>query len=126
MNSRPLHPETLTWTALLGKWISFAKASVALPDDEEGRNWRDSVVAIINLQAVTFALAEIGELVPQDRPVALDRAEMMIDENQKSLERTWGKSIPESLSEIVDDARKAHVLARSIDSPGIPGTSTSD
>ena len=113
----PLHPETLTWTALLGKWVDFAKASVAFSDDQEGQNWRDSVVAIINLQAVTFALAEIGDLIPEDRPVALDRSELMIDENEKSLVGIWGESMPESLLEIVDDARKGHVLAQTIDTP---------
>ena len=38
-----LRPSDLTWTALLARWIEFAKASVALPDDAEGDRWRSSV-----------------------------------------------------------------------------------
>ena len=110
-----IDPRALSWTALLGKWIDFAKASVALPDDAEGRNWRESVVPIINLQAVTFALAEIGDLLPEDRPVALDRAEVMIDENRGQLETTWGDGLPGSLSEIMSDAGHALVVAQAID-----------
>ena len=110
----PLHPETLTWTALLGRWIEFAQASVALPKDAEGERWRDSVPAVINLQAVTFALADVGELVAEDRPVALDRAAVMIDENSGKLAAIWGKGLPESLREINEDARKALSMAHSI------------
>ena len=119
---QPLHPESLTWTALLGKWIEFAKASVALPADAEGASWRASVAPVINLQAVTFALAELGELEPADRPLALDRAEVMIDDNQRTLATTWGDDPPESLVEIILDARSALRLARTAASgPVAPG-----
>jgi hypothetical protein len=38
-NAQPLHPDALTWAGLLGQWLDFARASVALPDDAEGRRW---------------------------------------------------------------------------------------
>ncbi len=111
---QPLHPETLTWTALLGKWVEFAKVSVALPKDVEGEQWRASVVAIINLQAVTFALAEVGDLPEIDRPVALDRAEVLINDNQASLESIWADAMPDSVAEITRDARGALKVAQHI------------
>lgn len=113
---QPLHPEILTWTALLGRWIEFAKASVAIPKDADGENWRKSVPAVINLQAVTFALAELGELAVEDRPVALDRAEVLIDDNTGKLAAIWGTGLPESLLEINADAQKALTMAKSINS----------
>ena len=105
---QPLHPETLTWTALLGKWIEFAQTSVALPRDAEGDRWRASVAPIVNLQAVTFALAELGDLPEVDRPLARDKAEMLIMENESTLETIWTASgLPDSLREITSDARLA-------------------
>ena len=105
---QPLHPETLTWTALLGKWIEFAQTSVALPRDAEGDRWRASVAPIVNLQAVTFALAELGDLPEVDRPLARDKAEMLIMENESTLETIWTASgLPDSLTEITSDARLA-------------------
>lgn len=111
---QPLHPEILTWTALLGRWIDFAKTSVALPRDAEGMRWRQSVAAVINLQAVTFALAELAELAPEDRPLAMDRAAVLIDENVGKLAAIWGNDLPDSLLEINADAQKALTMARSI------------
>ena len=116
--SRPLRPETLTWTALLGKWIEFARASVALPRDGAGGRWRASVAPVINLQAVTFALAEIGELEAADRPVALDRAEVIIDDNHGLLEFVWDNVVPASLAETIADARAALKLAHATASRG--------
>jgi hypothetical protein len=114
----PLHPEVLTWTALLGKWIEFAKASVALPRDGEGGQWRASVASVINLQAVTFALAEIGELPAEDRPVALDRAEVLVNDNRAALTAAWGEGMPASLREAIDDARAALDMAREAEFAG--------
>jgi hypothetical protein len=108
-----LDPTSLTWTALLGRWLDFARASVALPDDAEGACWRDSVVPIINLQAVTFALRELGDLPAVDRPYGRDRAEVLIREHAGLLNAAWrGIPMAETLIEIVDDARTA--LDRSI------------
>ena len=74
----PLHPEALSWTALLTRWIDFARASVAIPESSEGPRWRESVAPVVNLQAVTFALADLDELAEVDRPFALDRAAVLM------------------------------------------------
>lgn len=109
----PLHPETLTWTALLGKWIEFAQASVASPKDAEGDRWRASVAPIVNLQAVIFALAELKDLPAEDRPIALDKSEILIVENADKLELIWGvDQLPDSLVEITRDARLALAAAQ--------------
>ena len=101
-------PEALTWTGLLSKWMEFAQASLALPDDAEGRRWRASVTPIINLQAVTFALGDLAKLDPADRPHARDKAAVLIRENAAALEETWrGESMPALAGEIIDDARAA-------------------
>ncbi|MDY7108979.1 MAG: hypothetical protein SYC29_10125, partial [Planctomycetota bacterium] len=108
-----LHPETLTWTALLGTWMDYARASVAAPKDAEGDRWRAAVPAVINLQAVTFALADLARLPVEDRPLARDRAELLIVDNAAKLHELWrGEEMPESLIEISEDARAA--LERSV------------
>ena len=109
---QPLHPETLTWTALLGKWIEFAQVSVALPGDAEGEKWKQSVVPVINLQAVTFALAELNDLPEADRHLARDKAEILINDNAGKLSELWGKTqLSTSLQEIIADAKAALSLS---------------
>ncbi|UCD76819.1 MAG: hypothetical protein JSV91_07800 [Phycisphaerales bacterium] len=103
-----LHPEALTWTALLGRWMDFAKASLAVPRDAEGDRWRACVPAVINLQAVTFALADLGELPVKERPLGRDKAEMIIRDNARKVRETFrGAVMPDSLAEICADARAA-------------------
>ena len=112
----PLHPETLTWTALLGKWIEFAQASVALPRDVEGDRWRASVVPIVNIQAVTFALAELKDLPEADRPIAWDKAEILISDHASKLGSIWeAGQLPDGLKEIISDARAALSLSATIE-----------
>lgn len=113
---QPLHPETLTWTALLGKWIEFAQTSVALPRDSEGERWRASVAPIVNLQAVTFALAEMKDLPTADRPLARDKAEILISDNAGKLSELWGETqLPATLQEIIADSRVALTLSAQIE-----------
>jgi len=103
-----LHPETLTWTALLAKWMDFARASLAAPKDAEGDRWRAAVPAVINLQAVTFALADLARLPVEERPLGRDRAELLIEANVRAMHELWrGVPLPESLVEIGADARRA-------------------
>jgi len=103
-----LRPESLTWTVLLGRWVEFAKASVALPADDEGARWRGSVAAVINLQAVTFALGDLGRLGSEERALGRDKAEVLIRENAGVLEGVWrGEVMPGSLMELCGDAREA-------------------
>jgi hypothetical protein len=103
-----LSPRELTWAALLSRWVEFAQAAVALPDDAEGEAWRASVPAIINLQAVTFALGEVAELPADERALGLDRAAILIRRGATDLNGAWrGEPMPERVRELIEDARAA-------------------
>ncbi|MFT5423484.1 MAG: hypothetical protein ACI89L_001264 [Phycisphaerales bacterium] len=93
---------------LLSKWSQFAQASLALPDDGDGPAWKASVGHIITLHSVTMALHEIDTLPDEDRPVAIDRAEYLCREATEAIHNQWrGEPLPESLAELIDDARVA-------------------
>ena len=93
----------MTWAALLGKWTEFAQSALALPDDDEGGRLREAVPAIIGLQAVTHALAELDDLEPDERALGIDRAEMLIRKHAGELNTIWrGEEMPEEIIEIVD------------------------
>lgn len=98
----------LTWAALLGRWMEFAQTAVALPDDTEGRAWKQAVPAIIGLQAVTMALREVSDLPDDERALGLDRAEILIDRHADELRTIFtGAAMHPMLSELMDDARTA-------------------
>jgi hypothetical protein len=103
----PLHPESLTWAALLGRWLDLAAASTVLSDEQQGPQWRRSISSLVTLQAVVFALDEFDALDGDERPVALDRAEVLVSEARIQLEETWPQEIPASLVEALDDAEEA-------------------
>lgn len=105
--SEPDQIGRLDWAALLGKWMEFARAAVALPAGAEGKRWRGSIVHIIALQAVTHALAEVGLLDAADRAVALDRAEILIEKHAGALGEVWKASPPAEVVALIDDARRA-------------------
>jgi hypothetical protein len=110
-----LGPTKLTWAALLGRWIEFAKASMALPDDAEGDRWRESVAAVINLQAVTFALADLAPLPPDECALALDKSRIIIDDNVDRLHAIWSaQKLPVSLVELCQDAQLALTTASGV------------
>jgi hypothetical protein len=101
----PLHPERLTWAALLGRWIEFAKSALALPDDDPGGRLRRCVPDIIMLQAVWFSLANLEELDPAERALGLDRAGVLVEKHTAALEETWrGVEMPLALRELISDA----------------------
>ena len=113
-----LGPEALTWTGLLAQWIQFARASLALPEESEGPRWRASVASIINLQAVTFALADLDRLRSEERALALDKGELLIRRSAAELQRIWLPSaLPDALEEIVADAQLALQTASAKKSP---------
>lgn len=103
----PLHPESLTWAALLGRWLDMAAASVAIGDDQDGPQWRRSISSFVTLQAIVFALEEFESLADDERPVALDRAEVLVSDARGQLEETWPAGIPDSLVEALEDAEGA-------------------
>lgn len=109
-----LQPEILTWTGLLAKWMELARVALVLPRDEEGERWRQSVGDVIQLQAVTFALGEIAELAEEERRFALDKAAVLIERSAAALGAQWGETWPESLGEIMRDARAVLAAARGL------------
>jgi hypothetical protein len=101
-------PTKLTWTALLGRWIDFARSALALPDDAEGRAWKQSVPAIIGLQAVVMALHHSDELDADQRAVGRDRARVLIERHTRELHDAFGDDQPHPmLVELITDAWSA-------------------
>jgi len=131
----PLHPESLSWAALLGRWLDLAAASTALTDEQDGPQWRRSVAPLVTLQAIVFALDEFDALLEDERPVALDRAEVLVNEAREQLAVTWPDGLPEALAESLADAEQAvsmlessmvwtlhHAGDRPLRIPELPGT----
>lgn len=98
----------LGWSALLGKWTEFAKASVALRPDHDGPRWRACVAPIITMQAIVAALHELDQLPRPQRPVAIDAAETLLREQLTIVHEAWsGELIPDSILELIGDCRRA-------------------
>lgn len=106
------------WAALLARWTEFARASVAFPKTGEGRAWAASVAPAITLQAVTFALGDLESLDPAERPLALDRAGVLLDGAQRDITAAWSPSEPhDELLALIRDARQALHDARRLHAP---------
>jgi hypothetical protein len=107
-----LDARKLTWAALLGRWVAFARSAVALPDDAQGRAWKSAVPDIIGLQAVTCALGDLDQVAAEERSLGLDRASVLIDRHTKHLHRLLGPALHPRLEEMVRQAREALAAAR--------------
>jgi len=106
--------EGLSWSVLLARWTELAQASAALPEDAEGGRWKQAVAPVIGLQAIAFALADLGRVRPDDRPLALERAEAGLRAHAAELHSIWtGEPLPDSVAEVIADARGALLLAAS-------------
>lgn len=98
----------LSWPLLLAKWTEYAKAAVALPTTDEGNRDRDSVPAVIALQAICFALSEIHRLPTDERLLGIERAEYIVRERSTELDRLWrGHPMPDAMLDLLTDARHA-------------------
>ena len=95
----------ITWPALLAHWLTFAKASIAFPKTPEGDRLRAAVPSIINLQAVTFALAELHLLPQADRPAAIDKAAHLIDQHATLLNGLFAQNPNPEITTLITDAR---------------------
>lgn len=103
----------LTWSALLGHWTDFARASVALPKDGEGGRWRSAVAPAIALQAVTLALRQAHALPGDERALAFDRSEVLIRRHAAELHALWRtEAMPPLLAELIGEAIEALRRAR--------------
>ncbi|MEX0887737.1 MAG: hypothetical protein WD009_15000 [Phycisphaeraceae bacterium] len=109
----PLHPDRLTWAALLAQWVEFARGAIGLPDDEAGRRLRDAVPDIIMLQAVWFALERLDELDDEQRALGIDRAGVLVERHAAALHRRWvDDPMPPQVVELIEDAERALNKAR--------------
>ena len=100
----PLHPNRLTWTVLLGRWVDFARSALALPADAQGTKLRDSVPDIIMLQAVWFALQHLHELNAAEKALGLDRAGVLLEKHTNALRSRWQSAMPQGIEELIRDA----------------------
>jgi len=105
--AQPLDAQRLTWAALLGRWIEFAKSAVALPQDQPGKRLRQSVPDIIMLQAVWFALQHMDELSADERALGLDRAELLIEKHSDAIRSRWAADpLPAQVGQLITDAHE--------------------
>lgn len=105
--------EGLTWAILLAGWTDFAKASVGLPDDGEAGRVKRAVPALIGLQAVACALAEVDQLSPKERAAGLDMGDVLIRQYAGQINEVWrGEAMPPGVEVLVRDARVALEAAR--------------
>ncbi len=102
-----LDTQALTWAALLGKWVQFARSAVALPNDDEGQRMRESVVDLIMLQAVWFSLQHLDDLSTDEKELGMDRAEILIHKHRQRLQARWGDQMPQGIQELLADAQNA-------------------
>lgn len=99
--------DSVTWAGLLGSCVEFARSAITLPESGEAGKFRRSVPAIISLHAVAHALADLDRLTQDDIPLALDRADMLIEEAAGELLSIWGDDVPEALAPFLIDAVEA-------------------
>lgn len=100
-----LRVRELAWSALLGQWMDFARASLVLPDEGEGGRWKRAVPSIIELQATVCALRDLASIEPADRPWARDRAELVVRRASAELSALWpDEGLPAQLVELQHDA----------------------
>lgn len=104
--------DSISWSTLLAGWIQFAQRAVALPKDEQGQRWRDSIAPTIGLHALAMALGEIDKVDPEERPLAMDKSEIGIKAHVAELNEIWrSEPMPNSIIELIDDAKEAWEIA---------------
>lgn len=117
-----IRPRQLTWAALLGRWVEFARSAVALPDDAEGRAWKQVVPDVIGLQAVTMALRDADQLDADERALAVDRARLLIERHTRTIHEAFGTTeLHDQLVELITDAWSAVKAAERMSGGGEVG-----
>lgn len=100
--------DSISWSTLLTGWVQFAQRAVALPKDEQGQRWRDSVAPSIGLHALAMALGEIDKVDSEERPLAMDKSEISIKAHVAELNAIWrSEQMPESIVDLIEDAKYA-------------------
>lgn len=117
-----VRPDVERWTALLGKWMEFARASVAFPKDAEGDRMRAAVGPLITLHATICALGELETLPRSERALAVDVAGVQIGQQERILRGLWSgaggegqaRGLPGGVLALIDEARQAHRAAEAL------------
>lgn len=107
--------DELAWAGLLAHAVGLVEAAWSLPAGAEGEAWRASAPALIELQAVVYALAglESAAKTPGAYSVGVDRASLCVARSAAALERAWsGRGVPGSVREVIDDATRALAVVR--------------
>ena len=68
-----IDPDALTWTGLLARWIEFAQASVAVPEEEELRALEPEPLREIEVPDLKIEPIEPPRIEPIEPP-QLDRS----------------------------------------------------
>lgn len=103
-----LQPDAVSWAALLAQCTDYARATAALGDAPEDARWREATPSVVALHAVGFALRQMDRLEEDERPLARDRASVLVREHVARLDELWrGVPMPESLLDLQDGVRTA-------------------
>jgi hypothetical protein len=103
-----LDPDALSWAALLGQCTDYARATSTLGEDDDDGRWRAGTASVVALHAVVFALRQLDRVDEPERPLARDRAAVLIREHVGRLDEIWrAVPMPDSLLQLHDDARTA-------------------
>ncbi|MFT3684511.1 MAG: hypothetical protein QM783_06205 [Phycisphaerales bacterium] len=116
-DTTPHDDRATTWPALLAHWLAFAQASSAFPKNPQGDRLRAAVPSIINLQAVTFALAEVHLLPPADRAPAVDKAAHLVEQHARLLNGLFTQDPNDEITTLINDARSILAAVRDAQSP---------
>ncbi len=109
-----LDVDALTWSAMLGRWVDFARAALVLPDDSHGHRLRSVVPDIIMLQACWFALGRLDGLPRDEQALGLDRGAILIEKHTERVRSAWSPDSPPSqLLSLIHDAHAQLALAQS-------------
>lgn len=109
MTESEMNSTSLSWAALIGYWLDFARAAVCLPENDEGAAWSSSVTPAITLQAVIFALEHLDDLDLEERSLGLDRAELLVQDAETALHAAWNPmgGLPDGLVVVLTEAKRA-------------------
>lgn len=100
----------MTWAVLLGRWVEFARSSVALPAEGPLGKLKESVADLITLQAVIAALSELDQLPAEEQALGLDRAQVLVETHSLAVKERFeraGGELPDQIRQMIDEAHEA-------------------
>ena len=102
-----------TYEALLVHSVSVASAARVLPANDEGDRLRGSLPAMLAIQAVTLALANLHRLPEGQYAVGQDMAEVELRTRARELNELWRThAMPDEMLELMQSCREAIARTR--------------